>query len=119
MRQLQLLRFRDAGFRSRRVLLFRLGASVCEACNSATLRPEALRVSRAGSSARAVLEIIVEHSSAIPNPSESVFATGLDALARNLVDPASSHMLVSKIKPCMSQYESLNVETANGSLKQL
>ena len=22
----------------------------------------------------------------------------------NLVDPASSHMLVSKIKPCMSQY---------------
>ena len=37
----------------------------------------------------------------------------------NLVDPASSHMLVSKIKPCMSQYKSLNVETANGSLKQL
>ena len=25
---------------------------------------------------------------------------------RNLVDPASSHMLVSKIKPCMSQYKS-------------
>ena len=24
---------------------------------------------------------------------------------QNLVDPASSHMLVSKIKPCMSQYE--------------
>ena len=24
---------------------------------------------------------------------------------RNLVDPASSHMLVSKIKPCMSQYQ--------------
>ena len=24
----------------------------------------------------------------------------------NLVDPASSHMLVSKIKPCMSQYKS-------------
>ena len=38
---------------------------------------------------------------------------------RNLVDPASSHMLVSKIKPCMSQYKSLHVETANGSLKQL
>ena len=37
---------------------------------------------------------------------------------RNLVDPASSHMLVSKIKPCMSQYKSLHVETANGSLKQ-
>ena len=38
---------------------------------------------------------------------------------RNLVDPASSHMLVSKIKPCMSQYKLLNGETANGSLKQL
>ena len=37
---------------------------------------------------------------------------------RNLVDPASSHMLVSKIKPCMSQYELSYGETANGSLKQ-
>ena len=37
----------------------------------------------------------------------------------NLVDPASSHMLVSKIKPCMSQYKFLHGETANGSLKQL
>ena len=44
---------------------------------------------------------------------------GLAVLDRNLVDPASSHMLVSKIKPCMSQYKSLHVETANGSLKQL
>ena len=25
----------------------------------------------------------------------------------NIVDPASSHMLVSKIKPCMSQYKLL------------
>ena len=44
---------------------------------------------------------------------------GLSTVDRNLVDPASSHMLVSKIKPCMSQYKSLHVETANGSLKQL
>jgi hypothetical protein len=36
-----------------------------------------------------------------------------------LVDPASSHMLVSKIKPCMSQYLLLQGETANGSLNQL
>ena len=36
-----------------------------------------------------------------------------------LVDPASSHMLVSKIKPCMSKYKHLYCETANGSLKQL
>ena len=40
-------------------------------------------------------------------------------LCTNLVDPASSHMLVSKIKPCMSQYKLLYGETANGSLKQL
>jgi hypothetical protein len=37
----------------------------------------------------------------------------------NLVDPASSHMLVSKIKPCMCKYKLLYGETANGSLKQL
>ena len=37
----------------------------------------------------------------------------------NLVDPASSHMLVLKTKPCMSQYKLLYGETANGSLKQL
>jgi hypothetical protein len=36
-----------------------------------------------------------------------------------LVDPASSHMLVSKIKPCMSKYKRLYGETANGSLNQL
>ena len=36
-----------------------------------------------------------------------------------LVDPASSHMLVSKIKPCMSKYKPLYGETADGSLKQL
>jgi hypothetical protein len=33
-----------------------------------------------------------------------------------LVDSASSHMLVSKIKPCMSKYKQLYGETANGSL---
>ena len=38
---------------------------------------------------------------------------------KNLVDPASSHMLVSKIKPCMSQYKLQYGKTANGSLKQL
>ena len=43
----------------------------------------------------------------------------LTVTSTNLVDPASSHMLVSKIKPCMSQYKLLYGETANGSLKQL
>ena len=37
----------------------------------------------------------------------------------NLVDPASSHMLVSMIKPCMSQFKIQYCEAANGSLKQL
>ena len=37
----------------------------------------------------------------------------------NLVDPASSHTLVSKIKPCKSKYKQLYSETANGSLYQL
>ena len=36
-----------------------------------------------------------------------------------LVDPASSHMLVSKIKPCKCKYELKYSETANGSLKKL
>ena len=36
-----------------------------------------------------------------------------------LVDPASSHMLVSKTKPCMCQYERVHSETANGSINQL
>jgi hypothetical protein len=36
-----------------------------------------------------------------------------------LVDSASSHMLVSKIKPCMSKYKQIQSETANGSLYKL
>ena len=36
-----------------------------------------------------------------------------------LAYPASSHMLVLKIKPCMSKYKHLYCETANGSLNQL
>ena len=36
-----------------------------------------------------------------------------------LVDPASSYMLVSKIKPCMSKYTLSYSETAKGSVYQL
>ena len=43
----------------------------------------------------------------------------ISLLGSYLVDPASSHMLVSKIKPCMSKYKQLYGETANGSLNQL
>lgn len=58
-------------------------------------------------------------------PSMSMAWDGKGLLARlglcdsYLVDPASSHMLVSKIKPCMSKYKLLHSETANGSLDQL
>ena len=48
-----------------------------------------------------------------------VKASPMSALINYLVDPASSHMLVSKTKPCMSQYTSSYDETANGSLNQL
>ena len=40
-------------------------------------------------------------------------------VTRNLVDPASSHMLVSRIKPCKSQSKWINSGSANGSLNQL
>jgi hypothetical protein len=42
----------------------------------------------------------------------------IDVLS-NLVDPASSHMLVSKIKPCKSKYKLLYGKTANSSLQEL
>ena len=38
---------------------------------------------------------------------------------RYLVDPASSHMLVLKTKPCKSMNKYLYSESADGSLKQL
>jgi hypothetical protein len=46
-------------------------------------------------------------------------STACGRLDSYLVDSASSHMLVSKIKPCMSKYKQLYGETANGSLNQL
>lgn len=56
-------------------------------------------------------------------PSFHVFAGTWPGLAViyecYLVDPASSHMLVSKIKPCMSKYTRIKSETAKGSLYQL
>ena len=53
----------------------------------------------------------------LPLPREAVGRT--PAHDSYLVDSASSHMLVSKIKPCMSKYKQLYRETANGSLNQL
>ena len=39
-------------------------------------------------------------------------------MTRNLVDPASSHMLVSRIKPCKSQSKWIDSGSADGSLNQ-
>ena len=61
------------------------------------------------------LSLEAGHKAAWPGAA-SVDGTGV---GRYLVDPASSHMLVSRIKPCMSKYKHLYRETANGSLKQL
>ena len=44
-------------------------------------------------------------ATAFSAPSRVRFARGRSPRTRYLVDPASSHMLVSKIKPCMSKYE--------------
>ena len=60
-----------------------------------------------------------ERESIISNCAFSCLVTPCVVQGRYLVDPASSHMLVSKIKPCMSKYKSLYGETANGSLNQL
>ena len=56
-----------------------------------------------------------------PLPKAFAFRVGVEVgcSSSNLVDPASSHMLVSKVKPCMSKYKFLYGETANGSLQQL
>ena len=63
-------------------------------------------------------------SISLPFPVVSLFSRGCEAkrVPREsvyLVDPASSHMLVSKIKPCKCKYELTYSETANGSLNQL
>ena len=42
---------------------------------------------------------------------------GLFSIAESyLVDPASNHMLVSEINPCMSKFTLFHSETANGSI---
>jgi len=52
-------------------------------------------------------------------PLIEVIRLNSEVMIRYLVDPASSDMLVSKIKPCTCQYKLLYGETANGSLNQL
>jgi hypothetical protein len=46
-------------------------------------------------------DVVRASSTAVQNASCMLHSRRNDAY---LVDPASSHMLVSKIKPCMSQY---------------
>ena len=59
------------------------------------------------------------HPVAISQRSQRPLCASPLAYDRYLVDSASSHMLVSKIKPCMSKYKQSYCETANGSLNQL
>ena len=54
----------------------------------------------------------------IIDPKETVYGQYKDKSSTYLVDPASGHMLVSKIKPCMSMHKPINGEAANGSLQQ-
>jgi hypothetical protein len=66
---------------------------------------------------RLATALLVQHSS--DSPGAFGLQVALPANDSYLVDSASSHMLVSKIKPCMSKYKQLYRETANGSLNQL
>jgi hypothetical protein len=62
------------------------------------------------------LQRLKDNISGAPVRRQAVPPTASDSY---LVDSASSHMLVSKIKPCMSKYKQLYGETANGSLYKL
>ena len=53
-----------------------------------------------------------------PNLGDEMFKKHNFSMRSNLVDLASSHMLVSKIKPCKSKYKCLYIKTADGSLNQ-
>lgn len=55
---------------------------------------------------------------ALTHPASVLASSGRRSIESYLVDPASSHMLVSKIKPCMSKFTLFHGETANGSLNQ-
>ena len=61
----------------------------------------------------------LEFSCRLVRTPSGVLPRGDEQRISYLVDPASSHMLVSKIKPCMSKYRPKQGETANGSLNQL
>ena len=65
------------------------------------------------------LPLPFNYSSPLARVGNALLRRGVPAQDSYLVDSASSHMLVSKIKPCMSKYKQLYGETANGSLNQL
>ena len=88
-----------------------LSAAVVLSCCTVERR----RSASAGVSTRTVVE---SSPSIVPIASVDRVggASSVDAHDSYLVDPASSHMLVSKIKPCMSKHRPLHGEAANGSL---
>ena len=56
-----------------------------------------------------------------PLPKALAFRVGVEVgcSSSNLVDPASSHILASKVKPCMCVYNFLLDATANSSIIHL
>ena len=121
--------------------VFRVGPSTVDRMRTAVIKLRLLP-QRSGAEARWPVSAALRRSVVVPSfdrvslgsparPSECAAADGrregpsrgadssiVRRGARNsyLVDPASSHMLVSKIKPCMSKHRPLHGEAANGSL---
>jgi hypothetical protein len=121
--------------------VFRVGPSTVDRMRAAVIKLRLLP-QRSGAEARWPVSAALRRSVVVPSfdrvslgsparPSECAAADGrrrrplgadsssiVRRGARNsyLVDPASSHMLVSKIKPCMSKHRPLHGEAANGSL---
>ena len=85
-----------------------------EHLNSMVILPRLVRVYRWTKGKTILFRILRREESEKRMCSSSFFLQG-----SYLVDPASSHMLVSKIKPCMSKYKRLYSETADGSINQL
>ena len=85
----------------------RLPNCVCFACALSEPRPSWLQVTKAQVRRRPTRASVVRclrDLSYLGKPNYLAAALRLSEDS-NLVDPASSHMLVSKIKPCMSKYK--------------
>jgi hypothetical protein len=87
-------------------------AAAAKVTRESVLQPEAVRTG----GERATQDGVQRATDGRLEEQRSPCSTGYDSY---LVDPASSRVLVSTTKPCMSKYKHLYCETANGSLYQL